>query len=158
LKCHFFLLPFSFILKNPILKRPGVYEKYLVAIHKPEYINKRLKIVKKGKNHYRWAGGKSKDIKAVRWNLSKFSDKVKNLADYHCIKCGIKYSKGELHAHHLISKTTHPHLALELDNGVSICDKCHNDFHQKYGFTPYSKFNRDGFTHIDFMEFIYSDK
>jgi len=32
-------------------------------------------------------------------------------------------------AHHIIHKATYPKLSLNLNNGISLCDRCHNEVH-----------------------------
>ena len=39
-----------------------------------------------------------------------------------CVSCG---STKHLHAHHVISKFYSPHLAYNLNNGVTLCKMCH---------------------------------
>jgi hypothetical protein len=42
----------------------------------------------------------------------------------HCEKTG-----GRLHAHHLKTFKMHPDLRYDVDNGVTLCNKCHEDLH-----------------------------
>ena len=47
-----------------------------------------------------------------------------------CEKC---YSTEKLHVHHEKPVKTHPHLALDPDNGIVLCQKCHYKYGHKYG-------------------------
>ena len=38
--------------------------------------------------------------------------------------------------HHILPRETHPELALELNNLVSLCDACHNKRHPEKGGAP----------------------
>ena len=48
-----------------------------------------------------------------------------------CYICGEK--SGELRAHHIMSFTKYPELRLVLANGVTLCNKCHLEFHREHG-------------------------
>jgi 5-methylcytosine-specific restriction endonuclease McrA len=45
-----------------------------------------------------------------------------------CINCG---STEKLEAHHILPRAQFPELALKIDNGITLCKKCHNNIHKK---------------------------
>ena len=45
-----------------------------------------------------------------------------------CQKCG---SKENLHCHHILPVKTHPHLSLDPDNGITLCETCHYEIGHK---------------------------
>lgn len=49
--------------------------------------------------------------------------------DKACRKCG---RSEDLHAHHLMPKSTHPELRLDIENGVTLCYRCHKAEHEKH--------------------------
>lgn len=51
--------------------------------------------------------------------------------DYTCAMCGIR--GGDLAAHHINSWCTTEELRFEVNNGITFCKACHNNFHTKYG-------------------------
>jgi hypothetical protein len=51
--------------------------------------------------------------------------------DFTCKKCNIKGVY--LHAHHLNSFNKFPEQRFELANLISLCESCHDSFHDKYG-------------------------
>ena len=51
---------------------------------------------------------------------------------YTCVSCGKKIYDPVFH--HLYSINTHKELACKIDNGVTLCKKCHKDFHDIYGY------------------------
>ncbi len=67
--------------------------------------------------------------------------KVQNL--YTCEIC--KKHGGSLHAHHANSWNKYPDQRYDLKNGRCLCNKCHDLFHQIYGFGDN--------TEIQFLEF-----
>lgn len=70
----------------------------------------------------------SKDPKIVDW-----SKKVISKFDNTCIKCGKHFDKG-LNAHHLNSKDWDKDNIYNVDNGVPLCNECHQDYHMLYGY------------------------
>ncbi len=63
--------------------------------------------------------------------LSLWSRTVKKLDNNMCKNCS---SKKKLNAHHLIPKALYVGKSLDLDNGITLCEKCHSDIH---GFNIY---------------------
>jgi 5-methylcytosine-specific restriction endonuclease McrA len=56
--------------------------------------------------------------------------------NYTCVACG--KTGGDLNAHHILNFSTHEDLRFDIDNGVTLCVKCHNpkypnSFHAIYG-------------------------
>ena len=51
---------------------------------------------------------------------------------YTCVSCGKKIYDPIFH--HLYSINTHKELACKIDNGVTLCKKCHRNFHNIYGY------------------------
>lgn len=56
---------------------------------------------------------------------------------YTCKKCGAKskYGSGsvELNAHHIFNWRDNECLRYNIDNGITLCNNCHNEFHIRYG-------------------------
>jgi len=47
-----------------------------------------------------------------------------------CRRCG---SRHDLQACHIKSYKNYPKLRLDVDNGITLCKKCHISLHKKYG-------------------------
>jgi hypothetical protein len=62
--------------------------------------------------------------------LKAWSIQIKKRDQYSCRYCG---SSDKLHAHHILSKIKHPELALNLDNGLTLCSACHIEEHRING-------------------------
>lgn len=52
---------------------------------------------------------------------------------YTCRSCG-DAKGGNLVAHHLYGYSKYKELRTELSNGITLCNKCHKDFHKKFGY------------------------
>lgn len=90
-----------------------------------------------GENSPVWKGGieYSRAERAtheyIRWRKSVFARDL-----YTCQKCGTKNGNGkyvELHAHHIRNWKDNEHSRYDVDNGITLCNICHNGFHSAYG-------------------------
>ena len=61
-----------------------------------------------------------------KWALLSWSKTVKKLDNHMCKLCD---SKENLNSHHLYPKSEFPKLSLEVDNGITLCKKCHIEIH-----------------------------
>lgn len=68
------------------------------------------------------------DVKLREWRK-----KVFERDDYTCFKCN-KRGKGELNAHHINSYNLFPGQRYVISNGITLCEPCHRNFHNSYGF------------------------
>ncbi len=84
-----------------------------------------------GENHPRWKGG------ITPFNLKErhkeeyveWRNKVFERDNYTCQDC--KMRGGYLHAHHLKKWSDFPELRFIVDNGLTLCSKCHHIRHRK---------------------------
>ena len=95
----------------------------------------------RGSNNPRWRWDWTDEERHLKKELRKIADpkkkkwrkKVYDRDWYTCQKC--KQSKsGTLTAHHIFSWTSHPKLRYTVKNGITLCLKCHIDFHRIYGY------------------------
>lgn len=64
----------------------------------------------------------------IQWRLNVYKKD-----NYICVCCG--YDKGgNLNAHHLNGYNWDSKNRLNVENGVTLCKNCHDNFHKKYGF------------------------
>lgn len=96
-------------------------------------------ISRRGEGNYNWKGGLSsedeifrKSIAYKEWRLEVFKRD-----NFTCQCCGDN-TGGNLQAHHMENFSDNEELRLELDNGTTLCDSCHNfnkygSFHHVYG-------------------------
>ena len=65
-------------------------------------------------------------IEEYRWALLYWSRSIKKLDNNMCKICD---STEKLHAHHLFPKALFPEMALDINNGITLCNKCHYRIH-----------------------------
>ncbi|BDH60132.1 hypothetical protein MTP04_02620 [Lysinibacillus sp. PLM2] len=88
----------------------------------------------RGENHPNWNPEltdterikERKSFEDTQWRLSIYRrDRFK------CQKCG---SNKHLNAHHVLNHKTHKELRYDVNNGVTLCETCHIEFHKTYGY------------------------
>lgn len=104
--------------------------------HTPETIAKALETkrrrnsILRGPRHPFWKGGRPwerfRDPAYLRWRNA-----VLARDGYRCQSCGRQCRKHEkgLAAHHIRSYASEPALRLALDNGLTLCRRCHMELH-----------------------------
>lgn len=82
-----------------------------------------------GKNNPKWKGGITPAVKIIRHSLEykKWRNAVFQRDNYTCIWCGIKGV--ELNADHIILFSENIEKRFEVDNGRTLCVKCHKRRH-----------------------------
>ena len=115
------------------------YSKKLSASAKSKYCSNKCRGIAmrentKGEKNNNWKGGITPVDHDARltaayqeWRLSVYTRD-----EFKCRKCG-KKSEGDLRAHHVLSFTRYPEARTEIDNGVTLCNRCHIEFHREYG-------------------------
>ena len=86
-----------------------------------------------GSKHGNWKGGITPENVSIRKSIKykQWRELVFERDDYTCQDCGQKgYS---LRAHHIHDFASNNNLRLDIDNGITLCDKCHKKLHKKYG-------------------------
>lgn len=87
----------------------------------------------KGENHHNWKGGISKENdKKDSWDYKNWRKQVYERDNWTCQQCFIKGKK--INAHHIKSWKYYPELRYSVDNGITVCEDCHKQIHQYYGY------------------------
>lgn len=86
-----------------------------------------------GENAYNWNGGYDNEKTKFRktYEFKQFVKKVLKRDNYKCTICG--YKNGRLNVHHLDGYNWCEGKRTSIDNGVTLCKDCHEEFHTKYG-------------------------
>ena len=97
---------------------------------------------RKGKHYLAITGSKN-----PRWNggITPINEKIRKSVEYRlwresvyardawtCQKCKDN-TGGNLNPHHILNFSEWIELRFAIDNGITLCTKCHNKFHKKYG-------------------------
>ena len=86
----------------------------------------------RGSNHWNWKGGISRanhrreTLEYRKWRL-----KVYERDRWTCQDCGKHCGEKDIVAHHRQSFEEYPELRYEVDNGITLCRKCHLKLHKE---------------------------
>lgn len=86
-----------------------------------------------------WKGGISRQrSERFTYDYIKWRKSVFIRDNYTCQCCGTKNSKGlnktvRLNAHHIYNWKDYEEKRYSIENGITLCEKCHNKFHSIYG-------------------------
>lgn len=96
---------------------------------------------RKRKKNTKWWPGKYKGLKNSQ-EYCEWRTAVLEKNAHTCVQCG---STEKLHAHHLESQILYPSMALDVDNGISLCIPCHRDLHKNDQplKTPYERYSKE---------------
>jgi hypothetical protein len=86
-----------------------------------------------GENSIFWKGGITNENRRIKSQPKyyKWSKEIRK-RDKKCQKCE---KDKKLHAHHIINFSFNINVALDLNNGITLCEDCHKLFHKTYGKT-----------------------
>lgn len=104
---------------------------------------KRMRIITQsltGSNHHNWNPDLTDEERQIQRKFSEYRSWRKQIYErdnYICQIC--RQRGGRLIAHHLASYASNKDLRIDLDNGITLCRKCHIIFHKKYGYKNNTK-------------------
>jgi len=97
----------------------------------------------KGDKCYNWKGGLRSEKQKIRDSIeyTKWRRKILKKDNYTCQCCGARNGNGKtikLRVHHKENFASNPELRLDINNGITLCDNCHDSkiigsFHNIYG-------------------------
>jgi hypothetical protein len=93
----------------------------------------------KGEKGSNWRGGLTSKNKSARNSVEfrLWREAVFARDGWVCQRCNVK--GGYLHPHHILNFSEHTELRFAIDNGITLCERCHRNFHKKYGVTKNNK-------------------
>jgi 5-methylcytosine-specific restriction endonuclease McrA len=94
--------------------------------------DKKDRFIHKDEQHPNWQGGKMKG-RQKQMSHKEYREWKKAVLErdgHKCLKCGT--TEG-LCACHKLQYKDYPELRLSVDNGMTLCDACHREFHRLYG-------------------------
>jgi 5-methylcytosine-specific restriction endonuclease McrA len=98
------------------------------SLKQKEAVRKTGLMHKKEKNP-NWKGGTSPMRKLLEGSneYKRWREQIFKRDNWTCQNCGNR--GGKLHAHHMKSFAEFPELRLDLNNGLTVCEKCHYEIH-----------------------------
>ena len=103
-----------------------------------ECLKDNMSIDKRGENNYFWNGGVCDKNDAARHHreYKNWRTLIYERDNYTCQCCGKRGSR--LNAHHILSFANYEELRYSVDNGITLCEGCHDStkdgsFHNLYG-------------------------
>lgn len=92
------------------------------------------KLLFTGENHPNYNHSTTDDERQVKRAYTEYRQwrtQVYEKDNYICQCCGQR--GGQLNAHHVFNYSNYPELRTEVSNGITMCKKCHLEFHSIYG-------------------------
>ena len=119
----------SFALKGKMPK--NIVAGWFKGKHFSEKHKKKISESHRGEKNPNWKGGIHRDKHNAEWQYIFWRKAIFQSDDFVCQIC--KQKGGQLEAHHLNNWSDFPELRFAIDNGITLCKRCHNEFHKKYG-------------------------
>ena len=106
------------------------FAKKRIGIERTAKTRKKLSKMKRGAKCNFWKGGISKQNEKMRKGIEfrLWREAVFARDNFTCQKYGIK--GGELHPHHIQNFAQYPELRFAIDNGITLSEKAHKEFHK----------------------------
>jgi len=106
---------------------------------------RKLSEAQKGDKSWHWKGGISKESHLIRCGIEfrLWREAIFARDNWICQKCDTR--GGTLHPHHILNFADYPEVRFAIDNGITLCKKCHKEFHNKYGYKNNTRKQLDEF-------------
>lgn len=101
---------------------------------------RKISIKQIGEKNHNWKGGVTSKEKIIRMSLEYrlWRESVFKRDNWTCQECRIASKKGNkviLHPHHKKYFSLFPKLRFDIDNGITLCSKCHQNKHKNIKLT-----------------------
>lgn len=117
-------------------KTKSQYEKHKFHFCSKECQQEGYKKLLLGDNNPNYNPSKPKEDREKHRNIPYYNEWVRKVFDrdnYTCRCCGDDKG-GNLNAHHILNYSEHKYLRVDIENGITLCDECHKNFHKTYGY------------------------
>lgn len=95
---------------------------------------------KKGEENPNWNHNLSEEERELQRKYPEYREWRKLVFERDSYTCQICYAYGaKLNAHHIMPYSTYPELRTDINNGVTMCDYCHREFHSLYGIKDFDE-------------------
>ena len=123
----------SIALKGRIVSE-ATRAKFMGKQHTPEEL-KKMSEAQSGDKGSNWQGGISPENERIRQSseFKQWRKAVFTRDNFTCQECGAKHQVGsrpKLHPHHIKSFAKYPELRFDVDNGLTLCEKCHKEVYR----------------------------
>lgn len=101
--------------------------------HASKETKQKMSKAQSGKNHPNWKGGIASENQKIKNSIEYrlWRESIFARDNWICQSCGLR--SGKLNAHHMENFSDYPELRFAIDNGITLCKKCHKEFHNIYG-------------------------
>lgn len=108
----------------------------LIAIMQTREYKEKMSKVNSGERNYNWNPNLTNEERMIKRDYHGYKEWRKNVFErdkYTCQICGGNKG-GNLVAHHLNGYHWDKNARVDINNGVTLCESCHKDFHSIYGY------------------------
>ena len=87
----------------------------------------KMSLARQGSKNANWKGGLTRLVRGIRRSpeFHQWRKAVLRRDNYTCRDCG---ATGELNAHHILSLIDYPDRVFDINNGLTLCAKCHKRY------------------------------
>jgi thymidylate synthase (FAD) len=120
----------SYVAWNKGIPWPKEMRKRISLANKAKGIEPKIKFIGRGKESPSWKGGITPENHKIRCSIEfrLWRESVFARDNWVCQECKIR--GGVLHPHHIKPFAKYPELRFAIDNGITLCKKCHSDLHK----------------------------
>lgn len=87
----------------------------------------------KGKNNPNYNVNKTDEERINGRQYEEYYEWRKQVYERDKYKCQMCSNGGKINAHHIKNYSSNLKFRTDIDNGITLCEDCHNKFHEKYG-------------------------
>lgn len=106
-----------------------------------------------GENHPCYNPNLTQEEREQRRKIEGYNDFINSVYerdDYTCQCCGKR--GGRLNAHHVYGYAEYKDFRIDVDNGITLCEDCHKEYHKQYGRTSNDYKNFRKFLYVKMIE------